>query len=154
MLGDAPDGSCPAEAYQYIRARCSKAGGAFPRNEWLDVEGVDQRSTWVRRARDVVAAHLSDLGGSETFSTAEQKHRAARCNVNSRVGKVGERVCARRGGDAHRSGNLEHAASPTGSDWHRRRPRNITPTLSEHLDLLASLGVRLNSMIESNEFDD
>jgi hypothetical protein len=36
------------------------------------IAGVDQRSPWVRRAKDVIAAHLSDLGGLDNTSAAER----------------------------------------------------------------------------------
>ena len=34
--------------------------------------GVDGRSPWVRRCKDIIAAHLSDLGGEANTSTAER----------------------------------------------------------------------------------
>ena len=34
--------------------------------------GIDGRSPWVRRCKDVIAAHLSDLGGEDNTSTAER----------------------------------------------------------------------------------
>jgi hypothetical protein len=34
--------------------------------------GIDGRSAWVRRCKDVVAAHLSDLGGTDNTSAAER----------------------------------------------------------------------------------
>jgi hypothetical protein len=33
--------------------------------------GVDGRSPWVRRAKDIIAAHTSDLGGIDNCSAAE-----------------------------------------------------------------------------------
>ena len=33
--------------------------------------GIDQRSTWVRRCKELIAAHVSDLGGNDAVSTAE-----------------------------------------------------------------------------------
>ena len=36
------------------------------------VAGVDQRSTWCRRLRDLVQLHLSDLGGEDSVSEAEK----------------------------------------------------------------------------------
>jgi hypothetical protein len=36
------------------------------------VAGVDQRSPWVRRAKDVIAAHVADLGGPDNCSAAER----------------------------------------------------------------------------------
>jgi hypothetical protein len=45
--------------------------------------GVDGRSTWVRRLRDVMALHLSDLGGDDNVSEAERSiiRRAATLTV-------------------------------------------------------------------------
>jgi hypothetical protein len=34
--------------------------------------GVDGRSPWIRRCKDVIAAHLSDLGGVDNTSAAER----------------------------------------------------------------------------------
>src|SRR5262249_25002716 len=34
--------------------------------------GVDGRSPWVRRCKDVIRAHLSDLGGEDNTSAAER----------------------------------------------------------------------------------
>jgi hypothetical protein len=34
--------------------------------------GIDQRSAWVRRCKDVIAAHISDLGGADNTSAAER----------------------------------------------------------------------------------
>ena len=36
------------------------------------IAGVDQRSPWVRRAKDVIAAHIGDLGGVDNTSAAER----------------------------------------------------------------------------------
>jgi hypothetical protein len=34
--------------------------------------GVDGRSAWVRRCKDIIAAHVSDLGGEANSSAAER----------------------------------------------------------------------------------
>src|SRR5690242_8041478 len=34
--------------------------------------GVDGRSPWVRRCKDIIASHLSDLGGADNTSAAER----------------------------------------------------------------------------------
>jgi hypothetical protein len=34
--------------------------------------GVDGRSTWVRRCKELIADHVSDLGGEDNTSTAER----------------------------------------------------------------------------------
>jgi hypothetical protein len=33
--------------------------------------GIDHRSAWVRRIRDLLAAHIADLGGEDNVSEAE-----------------------------------------------------------------------------------
>jgi hypothetical protein len=45
--------------------------------------GVDGRSTWVRRLRDLIGLHLSDLGGPQMASEAEKSiiRRAATLTV-------------------------------------------------------------------------
>jgi hypothetical protein len=34
--------------------------------------GIDGRAAWTRRARDLISAHIADLGGVENCSAAEQ----------------------------------------------------------------------------------
>ena len=34
--------------------------------------GIDGRSPWVRRCKDIIALHLSDLGGVDNTSAAER----------------------------------------------------------------------------------
>ena len=46
------------------RSRISNGSAILP--------GVDGRSTWVRRLRDLIALHLSDLGGADAVSEAER----------------------------------------------------------------------------------
>jgi len=46
------------------RSRVSNGNAVLP--------GVDGRSTWVRRLRDLIALHLSALGGDEAVSEAER----------------------------------------------------------------------------------
>jgi hypothetical protein len=33
--------------------------------------GIDQRNTWCRRARELIADHIADLGGESSITTAE-----------------------------------------------------------------------------------
>jgi hypothetical protein len=46
------------------RSRISNRAAALP--------GVDGRSTWVRRLRDLIESHTSDLGGENAISEAER----------------------------------------------------------------------------------
>jgi hypothetical protein len=101
--------------------------------------GVDGRSSWVRRAKDIVAAHLSDLGGADNTSAAERSviRRASTLTVElerleTKFAKAGEaslddleiyQRCAnslRRLLEAICSGILQY-----------RRPRDVTPSLAE-----------------------
>jgi hypothetical protein len=65
-LADSPGsdaGSAPT-------VRRSKARSAVTNGKLL--LGVDGRSPWVRRCKDVIAAHLSDMGGEDNTSAAER----------------------------------------------------------------------------------
>ena len=59
VMGSSPDR--PQKNRQ--RSRVSNGSALLP--------GVDGRSPWVRRCKDVIAAHLSDLGGLDNCSAAE-----------------------------------------------------------------------------------
>jgi hypothetical protein len=50
-------------AKDHLRVRC-RPGQLLP--------GIDGRSAWVRRCRDLIAAHITDLGGVDTRSAAER----------------------------------------------------------------------------------
>src|SRR5664280_906739 len=62
-------------AKQHARSRVSNGTTLLP--------GVDGRSTWVRRLRDLIALHLADLGGDDQVSEAERSivRRAATLTV-------------------------------------------------------------------------
>jgi hypothetical protein len=51
-------------AHPASRSRISNRAAALP--------GVDGRSTWVRRLRDLIESHTSDLGGADAVSEAER----------------------------------------------------------------------------------
>ena len=92
--------------------------------------GIDQRSAWVRRCRDIIAEHLSDLGGHDNCSAAERSivRRASVIEVELEMleAKVRERrpsqrrrprpVCARVWQSAPIAGSYWLAASCTRCD--------------------------------------
>ena len=51
-------------AKSHARSRVTNGSALLP--------GVDGRSTWVRRCRDLINAHVSDLGGEDMCSEAER----------------------------------------------------------------------------------
>src|SRR6478672_7710647 len=94
--------------------------------------GVDGRSSWVRRLRDLMALHLSDLGGEAAVSEAEKSiiRRAATLTV------VLERLelvfCQGRRGQCVRAGSISaHGRQPSAlarKPWDREagdRPDSI-----------------------------
>jgi hypothetical protein len=99
--------------------------------------GVDGRSAWIRRCKDVIAAHLSDLGGEDNTSAAERSiiRRASVMTVELErlearfavAGKASERDL-----DLYirAAGNLRRLLEAIGL---RRRPRDVTPSLSDYL---------------------
>jgi hypothetical protein len=58
------DSSALGAVHPASRSRISNRAAALP--------GVDGRSTWVRRLRDLIESHTSDLGGENAISEAER----------------------------------------------------------------------------------
>lgn len=99
--------------------------------------GVDARSAWARRFRDLVAVHVADLGGAEAASAAEQSivRRAAAITVEL------ERLESKFAGEGRASaedldlyqraaGNLRRLLESVGLE---RRQRDVTPSLQQYL---------------------
>ncbi|WP_201766341.1 hypothetical protein [Sphingobium ummariense] len=98
--------------------------------------GVDGRSTWVRRLRDLVSLHVSDLGGEDAISEAERSiiRRAATLTVElERMEAAFATAGAAQPSDLdlyqRTAGNLRRLLESVGLE---RRQRNVTPTLSEY----------------------
>ena len=95
--------------------------------------GVDGRSTWVRRCRDLIAAHVADLGGPDACSEAER--RAATLTVElerleKRFALAGEAEVDDLDLYQRTAGNLRRLLEAIGL---QRRSRDITPTLDQYL---------------------
>jgi hypothetical protein len=98
--------------------------------------GVDGRSTWVRRLRDLMALHLSDLGGPDHVSEAERSiiRRAATLTVE--LERLELRFATADGASPfdlelyQRTANsLRRLLESIGI---QRRPRDVTPPLSAY----------------------
>lgn len=109
--------------------------------------GVDGRTFWVRRMRDVMALHVSDLGGVEACSEAEKSiiRRAAAITVEmERL----ERVFALAGDTgpdletlslySRLANTLRRLLDMTDL---QRRSRDITPTIDEYMHAVAQEAV-------------
>jgi hypothetical protein len=55
--------SCPATRKSRLRTKIANGTAVLP--------DVDGRSLWVRRFREIVDAHVSDLGGADALSAAQ-----------------------------------------------------------------------------------
>lgn len=99
--------------------------------------GIDGRSAWVRRAKDVIASHLSDMGGKDNTSAAERSivRRASVLTVElerleARFAVAGETAAVDLDLYIRASGNLRRLLESVGLE---RRSRDVTPSLSEYL---------------------
>src|SRR5215467_8534465 len=100
--------------------------------------GVDGRSPWVRRCKDIIAAHLSDLGGADNASAAERSiiRRASVMTVElerleAQFALAGEADPMTLDLYARTSGNLRRLLEAVGL---QRRTRDVTPTLRDTMD--------------------
>jgi hypothetical protein len=99
--------------------------------------GVDERSLWVRRFRDVLSLHLADLGGADNTSEAEQAiARRAACLVVE-LEQLEQKFAtqgASEGGQLDQyqrtSNTLRRLLESLGL---KRQPRDVTPRLGEYL---------------------
>ena len=55
--------------------------------------GVDGRSTWIRRCKEIITSHLSDLGGADNTSAARALDHPARRGSHDRAGAARGQVC-------------------------------------------------------------
>ncbi len=100
--------------------------------------GVDGRSTWARRLRDLITLHTNDLGGPENVSAAEASiiRRAATLTVEL------ERLEARFASDGEADPTALDQYQRTANSLRRlleavglkRRVRDVTPSVDEYLE--------------------
>ena len=110
-----------AESKPTYRSRVTNGSALLP--------GVDGRSTWVRRCRDLIESHVADLGGAEMTSEAERSivRRAAVLTTElerlekrfALAGEASERQLDLYGRQA---GNLRRLLESVGLE---RRPRSV-----------------------------
>ena len=99
--------------------------------------GIDGRSVWVRRCKDIITSHLSDLGGEENTSEAERSiiRRASVITVElerleARFAAAGEASAEELDLYQRTAGNLRRLLEAVGL---QRRAKQVTPTLGEYL---------------------
>jgi hypothetical protein len=100
--------------------------------------GIDGRSTWVRRLRDLVALHIADLGGDENISEAERAiiRRAAVIIVELERKEKGFALSEDAPSDPEletyqrMANTMRRLLEAVGL---QRRPRDVTPSLGQYL---------------------
>jgi hypothetical protein len=99
--------------------------------------GVDGRSTWVRRLRDLIVLHVNDLGGDGMVSEAERSivRRAATLTVELErleltFALAGEAKPEQIDLYQRTANSLRRLHESLGL---KRRPRDLTPTLEQYL---------------------
>jgi hypothetical protein len=112
------------------RSRVSNGASILP--------GVDGRSVWARRLRDLIGLHLSDLGGDKAVSEAERSiiRRVATLTVELERMEVDFAMAGEARPDQlelyQRTANsMRRLLESVGI---RRRPRDITPSLHEYIE--------------------
>jgi hypothetical protein len=100
--------------------------------------GIDQRSAWVRRCRDIIAEHLSDLGGEDNCSAAERSivRRASVIEVELEMLEAKFASAGQASGDdldlyQRTAGNLRRLLLAIGLE---RRARDVTHGQAEQID--------------------
>jgi hypothetical protein len=125
----ASDGPAADRSKSRQRSRVTNGTALLP--------GVDGRSAWMRRCKDIIAAHVSDLGGEDNISAAERSivRRASVMTVElerleAKFAAAGE--ASERDLDLYirASGHLRRLLETIGL---KRRARDIGPTLGDLL---------------------
>jgi hypothetical protein len=101
------------------------------------IAGIDGRSAWMRRFRDLFEAHVSDLGGEGEISEAEKSiaRRAATLAVECErmealFATAGAATADELDLYGRTANSLRRLLESTGL---KRRPKDVTPTLTEFL---------------------
>jgi hypothetical protein len=104
--------------------------------------GVDGRSAWIRRCKDVIAEHVSDAGGESNTSAAERSiiRRASVLTVEleqleARFAQADAATPADLDLYIRASGNLRRLLEAVGLS---RRTKDVTPTVAEYVSGLAA----------------
>lgn len=127
--GSPPDRSKAVRPKDALKSRITNGSVLIP--------GVDQRSKWVRRCRDVIGEHLADLGGVDNCSAAERSlvRRASTLTVElerleTRFATAGQVDAGDLETYQRCANSLRRLLEAVGL---RRRPRDVSQTLDQYL---------------------
>jgi hypothetical protein len=114
-----------------VRSAISNGSTLFPE--------IDHRSAWMRRLRDLINDHVSDLGGEDMISSSEMILVRRASMLTLQLEMMESRWASERDGVAgpkslelyqRATGALRRTLESLGL---RRRPRDVTPTLDQYL---------------------
>ena len=99
--------------------------------------GIDQRNEWVRRARDVMALHVADMGGEEAVSQAELSILKRIATLTVELEQMEVRFATE--GSSYKAIDLYNRGSANLGRLVRlvgmkRRTKDVTPDLSDYID--------------------
>jgi hypothetical protein len=119
-----------------IKYKKSRAKSAITNGSAI-LPDVDHRSRWARRLRDIGELYVSDLGGIENVSTAEHSLIRRIATLTVELEKLEAKFA--NAGDAspqeldlysRATGHLRRCVETLGI---KRRPKDVTLTLAEHI---------------------
>jgi hypothetical protein len=103
---------------------------------------IDGRSPWVRRCKDIIAEHLSDLGGDDQTSSAERSLVRRAAVLTTELERLEVKFARAEGALAddldlyqRTAGNLRRLLEVVGI---KRVPRNITPSVGDYVAAINS----------------
>jgi hypothetical protein len=121
-----------------LRVRPDKAGKSRITNGTSFLPGIDGRSPWVRRAKDLIHDHLSDLGGFANASAAERSitRRVAVLsveleNLEARFATAGSASADDLDLYQRTANSLRRLLEAVGL---QRRAKDVTPSVADYLD--------------------
>ena len=120
------------------KARSAMTNGAV-------LPGIDGRSAWVRRLKDLIALHVADLGGDENISEAERAIIRRAAVIITELERMERDFALSEGAPGvieletyQRAANsMRRLLEAVGL---QRRARDVTPTLSDYLARAAQEG--------------
>jgi hypothetical protein len=116
--------------------------------------GVDGRSTWARRLRDLVTLHVADLGGDENVSEAERAIIRRAATLICELERMEAGFAVADGADDAALEVYQRAANSMRRLLEavglQRRARDVTPTLGQYLTARATAAGNGGPAGESN----
>jgi hypothetical protein len=137
MLENSPQDRSP-NISRSITNRSAVTNGAI-------LPGVDGRSAWARRLRDLIELHVADLGGADNISEAEKAIVRRAATLICELERMEVEFAVAEGSSESALEVYQRAANSMRrlleSVGLQRRSRDVTPTLAEYLQAARAAAV-------------